>query len=310
MNKNIYKYFSPDILSIAFKKDNYCGLKCSYPKDYNDPYELFLTIDFNQSPELLAFYKESIGSIPQYPTTCFSNSPIITPMWAHYANDLKGFIIEFDEDKIKEHFENANIENVSYQDEANPRILEMMKYAQGTGKPRHTYMFWNAITHAAYFTKNLCWNYEKERRLVTKDTNDIVNVNGHMIMYIPNNCIKSIILGSRIEKELKDTAIQLAEKLSCNYFDMKIGRSNSIPYFINKNKETYIFSNEQLTKIDSYCEDCKEPIKDNENLCPWCSINDTHIEDAIYRNPMNILGEAGMLESYLNLMNGVGKKNS
>ena len=100
MGKKLYKYMGAEILNMAFEKEGFCSLKCSYPKDYNDPYELFLTISFNQTPEVLAFYKSIVSEIQQYPTTCFSKSPIVTPMWAHYANNGTGFVIEIDEDPL------------------------------------------------------------------------------------------------------------------------------------------------------------------------------------------------------------------
>jgi len=58
----------PEILDLAFSpEDEKVGFKCSLPEDYNDPYELFLSIDRTLDPQLLAFYQESIGEIPQIP---------------------------------------------------------------------------------------------------------------------------------------------------------------------------------------------------------------------------------------------------
>jgi len=54
MNKMIYKYISPEILHLATKEADYFSVKCSFPKDYNDSYELFLTIDFNQISEFIS----------------------------------------------------------------------------------------------------------------------------------------------------------------------------------------------------------------------------------------------------------------
>jgi hypothetical protein len=41
----LYKYFSSEVLELVFDRDGFCGVKCSYPQDYNDPYELFLEPD-------------------------------------------------------------------------------------------------------------------------------------------------------------------------------------------------------------------------------------------------------------------------
>ena len=56
MNKRIYKYVAPNYLDKVFGSRDLVTLKCSHPKDFNDPYELFLTINFNESPEMLAFF--------------------------------------------------------------------------------------------------------------------------------------------------------------------------------------------------------------------------------------------------------------
>lgn len=53
MTKNIYKYAAPDVLDIILKDGGVAALKCSYPRDFNDPYELFLTIDYRTTPDLL-----------------------------------------------------------------------------------------------------------------------------------------------------------------------------------------------------------------------------------------------------------------
>ena len=41
MSSKIYKYFSAGVLDLVFARPAFCGIKCSLPKDYNDPYELF-----------------------------------------------------------------------------------------------------------------------------------------------------------------------------------------------------------------------------------------------------------------------------
>ena len=114
MTEKIYKYFSGDVLDLVFEREGFCGLKCSFPNDYNDPYELFLGVDLNISTELLATYREIIREIPQYPTTCFSNSPVITPMWAHYARNHTGFIVEFDVECLKVCLKEAQLRSVTY----------------------------------------------------------------------------------------------------------------------------------------------------------------------------------------------------
>jgi hypothetical protein len=114
--KRIYKYIGHSYIGKVLGDSQQVTLKCSYPKDFNDPYELFLTINFNESPELLAFYSDVIGELPQIPTTCFSRSPLVIPMWAHYAQNHEGFAIEFDEAELMKHFPESGFGDVDYQD--------------------------------------------------------------------------------------------------------------------------------------------------------------------------------------------------
>ncbi|WP_375280062.1 hypothetical protein [Pseudooctadecabacter sp.] len=47
----VYKYFSHEVFDLVFDREGFCGLKFSFPKDYNDPYELFLALDLSVPTE-------------------------------------------------------------------------------------------------------------------------------------------------------------------------------------------------------------------------------------------------------------------
>jgi len=308
MGKKIYKYIGPDILDSIFKKDGYCGLKCSYPEDYNDPYELFLSMDFNQTPDILAFYKESVGEVPQKPTTCFSKSPIVIPMWAHYAYNSQGFVLEIDEDLLKTHIVDAQISDITYKDEADPEMLYMIQRARVTMKPRHTIWLWQAMMNTAYFTKQTCWNYEEERRVVVEDEN-VIDEDGNMILYIPVDCISAIISGTRSTEENRIKGKELTDTLSCNYYDMKIGRSSTVPYLLDEDNYAYIYDDGIISLQDMSCAECFEPLQiDDEETCAWCRINSEDIQNASESNPMNVLAAAGRLESYMQTISDISKK--
>src|SRR5690554_4891940 len=104
MGARVHKYIGGGHLAKVFERRNYLTLKCSHPKDFNDPYELFLTIDFRVRAEVLAFYADVIGKMPQHPVTCFSRTPANIPMWAHYADNLSGVVLEFDETALASEF--------------------------------------------------------------------------------------------------------------------------------------------------------------------------------------------------------------
>lgn len=116
---------------------------------------MFLALDFKNNKQVAAFYNEVVMEIPQYPTTCFSNSPDITPMWAHYAHNSKGFVIEIDENELKKHVEDANLVDVTYQDEPRQELQSTLDIAMYRGKPRDMMFLRRGVMHSAYFTKKV-----------------------------------------------------------------------------------------------------------------------------------------------------------
>jgi hypothetical protein len=162
MGRKIYKYFFADVLDLVFKEAGVCGFKCSLPKEYNDPFELFLGVDLTVTPDLLATYRELVADLPQRPTSCFSKSPIVAPMWAHYGDNHAGFVVEFDVDALKEAFPDLIIMDVTYRSEPSKDIVSNLERAAGTKKPRHTYFLQQCVLHSAYFSKDIAWSYEQE----------------------------------------------------------------------------------------------------------------------------------------------------
>jgi len=306
MGAKLYKYTGADVVDKAFSKDDKCSFKCSYPKDFNDPYELFLTIDYDQDAELLAFYQETIGNIPQLPTTCFSKSPDVVPMWAHYSHNHSGVVIEVDEEKLSEAFPDIGFGDIDYRNEPDEDILDLLHRAIVTCKTRHTYLLQRGVFGAAYYTKNTCWNYEQERRLIASPE-DCVEVNGLVFIQIPNDCITSLIVGHKATSETKSNIEALANNLGCSYYEMHIGRSNSKPYFINSNQSVHTYSGSGIIECDNTCETCNEPIPEGKENCPWCSIEQSHEMSAAGRNPMRMLESMGRLKDYYKKMDEIGK---
>lgn len=305
----LYKYISPNIIDKIFTSDKHASFKCSYPKDFNDPYELFLTIDFNEEPKLLAFYSDVIGQIPQIPTTCFSKSPSIVPMWAHYAQNLQGFVIEIDEEKLTSYFPESVFGDVDYLDKPNDSIQGNLYRAYGTAKPRHSYFLQRIVFSAAYYTKSMCWSYEIERRMIVHDTETRVD-DGIILVDVPLDCISAIFCGPRASLETKKILSEKAKNINCDYFEMKIGRSSATPFFMKNTGKPYIFENEKLCEAQKYCAQCKEPLLNKEvKVCSWCQITKSHKISAAERNPYRMLDNHGLLESYINSMEETRRKH-
>ncbi|GGY26290.1 hypothetical protein GCM10008098_19080 [Rhodanobacter panaciterrae] len=306
MTKHIYKYFSPSLANIALS-ENGATLKCSLPKDFNDPYELFLTVDFNSDPGALACYQEAIGSIPQLPTTCFSNSPAVSPMWAHYGSNVTGFAVEFDEDLLKEHFPGSQFGDVAYRDEADEGLTEMLYRVHVIKKPRYTYFLQGGVFHAAYFTKTGAWSYESERRMVADET-EVRASSELLLLDVPEDCITAIIAGARTNPELVTELQQRATSYSCNFFQMRIGRTQTAPYFLDASGTPYVFNGETIVPAANTCESCKEPLDAGRSKCSWCQISDEHRLEAAMGNPYILLDRVGQLDSYIQSMNDITEK--
>ncbi|BBB47146.1 DUF2971 domain-containing protein [Pelolinea submarina] len=305
----LYKYFGPDILDKAFSSKKYLSLKCGYPKDFNDPYELFLTIDFNEQPEILAFYSDIIGEIVQLPTTCFSQSPSIIPMWSHYAQNLAGFVIEINEENLAKQFPKSRFGDVDYREKPDDSLQYSLHKAFTTLKPRHTYSLFNEVLGMAYFSKNICWNYELERRMVI-DPDETRESNGLILIDIPINCVSAIICGPRANLKTKEALSKQANRFKCNYFEMKIGHSSITPFFVNRTGDSYIFKEGKLLPPSKFCIMCKEPLGNTDTkVCSWCSINESNRASAAVKNPFRMLDSIGLLESYLRDMDEITQEH-
>ncbi len=301
-----YKYMSNEVLKIVFSEEGQCSFKCSYPRDFNDPYELFLTIDLEQKPGILAHYKEVIGELPQRPVTCFSKAPNVIPMWAHYGDNHSGIVLEFDETEFQKHFPNVGFGDVDYQDKPNTNLGEMLERAYAVGKPRYHYLLQRGVFSAAYYTKHSCWSYEQERRLVASEE-DIVEVGDIKLLKFPSSCISSVIVGSQATDEEKAVALEIAERIGASYYEMKIGKSSAIPFFVDVDQKVYIFASESIQEANNVCPSCREPIAETDEACKWCSINEEDQLVAAERNPFRMMESAGLLENYYKMMMSVEK---
>lgn len=302
----IYKYFSLDVLDLVFAKDAYCGIKCSFPKDYNDPFELFLGIDLNVGPEGLATYRELIYELPQHPTTCFSKSPVVAPMWAHYAQNHSGFVLEFDVDAIQAAFPDVAIKDVTYRDEPDDSISANLDRAAATKKPRHAVWLRQAALHYAYFSKYSAWSYEKECRLVD-DGKSVEVINGNSILYVPIECVTALIIGKNTpETEIQKTR-DLAKSNDLGWFQSCIGKSLSQPYLRDYENEAFTFDGNSIVTADPVCSECSEPFEGENELCPWCSVSAQHEYEAAIGNPFRMLEQTGGLHDYFKFVQEISK---
>ncbi|HEY9274435.1 DUF2971 domain-containing protein [Achromobacter sp.] len=303
---NIYKYAGPDTIDLIMKDDGVATLKCSYPKDFNDPFELFLTIDYRTEPEFLAYYEEVIGEIPQLPTTCFSRSPAVTPMWAHYANNLQGFAIQFDESALERGVPNSGFGNVSYLREPSKGLSDLLERAYVLQKPRYIAWLQQGVFQTAYYSKAEYWSYENERRMLVEQS-EVRSIGNTLLLDTPRGCVTGLIAGPRASQELRRKLQEKAAVFECNYYEMKIGRSSITPFFVDASSAVYNFDGQSLAISSSLCDVCQEPQRSGTTTCSWCKISKTHRDDAAGRNTYRMLAHYGILNDYLD---GVRRINS
>lgn len=305
MTKRFYKYFPSDTLPLVFARDGYCGVKCSYPKDYNDPWELFLSVDLTLPPELLATYREIIQELPQHPTTCFSQSPTVAPMWAHYAQNHSGFVLEFDSMALIQRFGDAAIREITYRDNPDERLEQFLRRAAGTMKPRHAYFLQAAVLAAAYFSKHIAWSYEREVRLVD-DSTHCENVAGNKILFLPISCVSAVITGRSMDAQAAELSQRLAHENGLRWYQSIIGKSKAEPFFKDRDGQVAVFDVDKIVPAKRTCKSCSEPVA-NRDHCAWCAITERHEINAASSNPFRLLERYGLLNQYYADADGIGR---
>ena len=256
--------------------------------------------------DCLASYKEIIDEVPQFPTTCFSKSPIVSPMWAHYAREHTGFVLEFDVEELKLHFANCLIRDVVYKNEANKDLEDLLLRVIRIKKPRYASWLMDMTFSEAYFSKYTDWSYEQESRFV--DRNKLTeDIEGNQILFIPSSCVTSIITGSKFPSKKHDIIFEKAAEHNLAWYKLNIGKSYPVPYMTTQSNNVFIFKHGSIDEAEQVCESCKEPLVKESNLCPWCSITDAHKYEAAMGNPLRILDRYGLLEKYFEGINKIKK---
>jgi len=295
---NIYKYASPNNIEHLFNAEGNVSLKFSLPSDFNDLFELFLTIDFNRDPDDLAYYLDLIGDNLSFPTTCFSISPVVVPMWAHYSMNHQGFVIEFSENKMREVFPNSHFRNVRYSDVPVHDLSDLLTRARVVMKYRYNACLWDAIYSSAYFTKTTCWTYEQERRMVV-NRDEVQKKGDLMLLSIPSKAVNSIMCGARATADTVNKIRQIADDIGCRYLELSIGKSSATPFLVDARGDPFTFDQGEIIAADYECEECREPTAEGVQRCSWCCIDDDARERAAQSNSFRLLDHLGLLESYI-----------
>lgn len=223
----IYKYYSlNDNLELSNSK--LCCLKnkkvyVSNRTEFNDPYDDF---GYIYDKNVVASYVKSIGIqwdlsnlYPNFKAiSCFTKSGNNNfAMWAHYANNHKGYCIEYD---LKKNFKLcAMVLPVEYVDKK-VNITDMIINMLGFAKQKmDVKLLEEALEFSAIFmscVKHRTWSYEEEIRLLCPK-----NFPG--VPYfdaIPNK----IFIGSQCNENNTNCLIQIGNSLNIGVYKMKVIR--------------------------------------------------------------------------------------
>lgn len=219
---SVYKYYSSQPYNFEALIEGYFYF-CKVSK-LNDPYDA--SFDLLQSPNFLKFIKPKLSLnareiMSNYGTCSFCEEKDNKVLWALYAGNYSGFVVEYDENT----FESLNLDlqaRVSYQkvvyrkerpdlDDCNYSFI----YRNYEGEVQTIVLsdcmhdskeMDKLFTHLCSY-KDVVWEKENEWRLIVG--NDIIQRRIPQIKYesggykipIPQNAIKSIIVGHNFPKD-------------------------------------------------------------------------------------------------------------
>jgi hypothetical protein len=163
-------------------------------------------------------------------------------MWSHYADNHKGFCIEYDLESLKndiqftfkdcEYYENRD----EYIKERNEAIIKAglfpMEYTSkrinipvtklnqikidSTGKIKYNSNI-DELIYKTFIVKSANWSYEKEWRIIIDE-----KISNHFDNKIPFPYIKKIYLGCKASNELIDTMIKIGKELEVEVILLKM----------------------------------------------------------------------------------------
>ncbi|WP_394520880.1 hypothetical protein C1N60_11805 [Pantoea sp. SGAir0184] len=233
-----YQYRSAAITELTIREST---LKFTNPMDFNDPLDFHPTVPiegFNKFVKRInGLYgegrkKHKVGHkqrtthlsnlrsdefrrtyTKNFSVACFSKSPFILPMWAHYADDHKGCVIEFTFEESEELFN----EYFNLQPGEDFATLVPLDVIYSNDRP--PLFDNNGLTDSHITGLNSClvkakaWEYEQEVRVIKKKKSGIYKFD--------RNQITGVYFGMKIDKDKKKILSKLIDD-SNNYTDTKI----------------------------------------------------------------------------------------
>jgi len=241
---HFFKYMSSDVAKIVLTDST---LRFTHPNKFNDPFDYYPTSSAlgankfikrvqSEQPSLQknkTNFKNIIKNssilrsrefrdltAKQFCITCFSKTPFSLPMWAHYANNHDGCVIEFRELNEKENSE--ALKNFRSSQE-NPYLIPFdVTYSN----KRPSVFDANGQTNTedngfmAALIKAKVWEYEQEVRTIRLSSEGIYKFNHQQIVAVYLGMSMDTIKRKEVVKTIKE--INKSRTPNIKIFDIKM----------------------------------------------------------------------------------------
>ena len=234
----VYKYYSPKCYNIDAIINRYFYF--SKIGTLNDPFDCSIYILRMLKIDRLIPNSAKLNlerELSKYGTCSFSRTPNNMVMWAHYADNYKGFVVEFDDHEFEKlrttvsatsyiplkipYFSVQYIESVDDSESSINYPLEGKEELQISELAKHINdkKILDKFFLYAYSLKYKLWQYEEETRLFAGNAirgkqphPDVKYLETGYKIPMPNNCIKSIICGHNMDSCMLDFLKELTRK--------------------------------------------------------------------------------------------------
>ncbi len=180
--ENLFKFYDTNLNNVAALHENYFWL--SKPSDFNDPFDCNVNLIEHENHKELFYDETKPNAIDGIGITCFTEEINELLLWAHYANNYRGFALEFNTETMR-----VNM-NGKKKYSLNPALyFDEFISVKNTDKFAMEYLL---------TAKSERWKYEKEWRLIS--TIDETKPYDRIIFYEPI-AVKALYIGYRLFDE-------------------------------------------------------------------------------------------------------------
>ena len=194
----------------------------------NDIYEGFPRTDIDVAYDKLQILEDLAVM------TCFTETNNNTLMWSHYAEQCRGFCIEYDIKRMKDENEaTGHLFPIIYKNRRLIRrdinsLIESHIALKDAIHGNYEYDGRESLEDILplFLIKGKMWEYEREWRIIyTKKQLYDINERVYYSQNIPFDCVSAVYLGYRMEPEKKKNIIEIVNRLNECGSAVKVYRS-------------------------------------------------------------------------------------